>query len=329
MKLYTTALLMPLACAAAFSLRGDTVELKTGERIEGTFKQATSAGAVIEVGGQSISIPLEKLRAIYFGAVGRTVVGPPPCASAGADSPQVPVPSAPPADVVGRGPFPFYGVVPMTNPKPVEKTPNVIVVKALSPVLTSGVGNGVYSIGGEVTAPHVIYKIDPEYTEEARKANYSGTMVLYVEVDKDGHSQNVRVLKGIGLGLDEKAIEAVNKWRFEPGLKDGKPVVVRAQIEVSFRLMRAPHHLEYRVTGTASGASLTYRNETGGTEQLKVKLPWSLPFDTVSGRILYLAAQKQGRGGTIRSEILVDSVSYQHAESTSSYGIASVNGVVP
>lgn len=100
-----------------------------------------------------------------------------------------------------------------------------------------GVGGGVYRVGGGVTAPAVLYKIDPEYSEEARKAKYSGTVVLYIEVDQTGHARNLRVVKGIGLGLDEKAIEAVNKWRFKPGLKDGKPVVVAAHIEVNFRLL--------------------------------------------------------------------------------------------
>jgi TonB family protein len=100
-----------------------------------------------------------------------------------------------------------------------------------------GMGGGVYRVGGGVTAPAVLYKIDPEYSEEARKAKYSGTVVLYIEVDQTGHAKNLRVVKGIGLGLDEKAIEAVTKWRFKPGLKDGKPVVVAAHIEVNFRLL--------------------------------------------------------------------------------------------
>jgi TonB family protein len=100
-----------------------------------------------------------------------------------------------------------------------------------------GVGGGAYSIGGGVSPPSVLYRVDPEYSEEARKAKYSGTVVLYIEVDTSGHASNIRVLKAIGLGLDEKAIDAVNKWRFKPGLKDGKPVKVRAQIEVNFRLL--------------------------------------------------------------------------------------------
>lgn len=100
-----------------------------------------------------------------------------------------------------------------------------------------GFGGGVFRVGGGVSAPVVLYKVDPEYSDEARKAKYSGTVVLYIEVDTTGKARNIRVVRGIGLGLDEKAIEAVNKWRFKPGLKDGKPVVVAAHIEVNFRLL--------------------------------------------------------------------------------------------
>jgi TonB family protein len=100
-----------------------------------------------------------------------------------------------------------------------------------------GFGGGVFRVGGGVSAPVVLYKVDPEYSDEARKAKYSGTVVLYIEVDQAGKARNIRVVKGIGLGLDEKAVEAVQKWKFKPGLKDGKPVVVAAHIEVNFRLL--------------------------------------------------------------------------------------------
>ncbi|MGH9658753.1 MAG: energy transducer TonB [Bryobacteraceae bacterium] len=100
-----------------------------------------------------------------------------------------------------------------------------------------GVGGGVFRVGGGVTAPLILYKIDPEYSEEARKAKYSGTVILYIEVDATGRARNLRIVKGIGLGLDEKAIEAVNKWKFKPGLRDGRPVIVAAHIEVNFRLL--------------------------------------------------------------------------------------------
>ncbi len=100
-----------------------------------------------------------------------------------------------------------------------------------------GIGGGVYRIGGGVSAPTLLYKVEPEYSEEARKAKHQGTVVLYIVVDDKGTPQKLRVIRPIGLGLDEKAIEAVQKWRFKPGLKDGRPVSVAATIEVNFRLL--------------------------------------------------------------------------------------------
>jgi TonB family protein len=100
-----------------------------------------------------------------------------------------------------------------------------------------GVGGGVFRVGGGVTAPALLYKVEPEYSEEARKAKYQGTVLLYVEVDPSGRATNIKVARSLGLGLDEKAIEAVKKWKFKPGYKDGKPVTVAATIEVNFRLL--------------------------------------------------------------------------------------------
>jgi TonB family protein len=100
-----------------------------------------------------------------------------------------------------------------------------------------GVGGGVYRVGGGVTAPVLLFKKEPEYSEEARKAKYQGTVLLYIEVDPSGKATNIRVQHSLGLGLDEKAIEAVRQWKFKPGYKDGKPVTVAATIEVNFRLL--------------------------------------------------------------------------------------------
>ncbi len=100
-----------------------------------------------------------------------------------------------------------------------------------------GVGGGVYRVGGGVTAPALLFKKEPEYSEEARKAKYSGTVLLYIEVDTSGKATNIKVVRSLGLGLDEKAMEAVRQWKFKPGYKDGKPVTVAATIEVNFRLL--------------------------------------------------------------------------------------------
>jgi periplasmic protein TonB len=100
-----------------------------------------------------------------------------------------------------------------------------------------GFGGAVFRVGGGVTAPTLLQKVEPEYSEAARKAKHQGTVLLYVEVDPSGRAVNVRVQRSLGLGLDEKAVEAVKKWRFRPGTKDGKPVTVAATIEVNFRLL--------------------------------------------------------------------------------------------
>jgi TonB family protein len=89
----------------------------------------------------------------------------------------------------------------------------------------------------DTTLPTLIFKKDPEYSEEARKAKYSGTVVLNVEVNESGLVSSIRVIKGVGLGLDEKAIEAVGRWRFNPAQKGGKPVAVQTQVAVNFRLL--------------------------------------------------------------------------------------------
>jgi len=99
-----------------------------------------------------------------------------------------------------------------------------------------GTGGGAFRVGGGVSAPKVIYQPDPEYSEEARKAKFSGTCVLWLVVGPDGKPRDIRVSRTLGLGLDEKAIEAVKSWRFEPAMKDGKPVSVMINVEVSFRL---------------------------------------------------------------------------------------------
>jgi TonB family protein len=86
-------------------------------------------------------------------------------------------------------------------------------------------------------APALLYKVEPEYSEEARSAKYSGTVLLGMVVDVDGVAKDIDIVKGLGLGLDEKAVEAIRKWKFRPGEKDGLPVPVRATIEVNFKLL--------------------------------------------------------------------------------------------
>jgi TonB family protein len=99
-----------------------------------------------------------------------------------------------------------------------------------------GIGGGAYRVGGGVSAPRALYAPDPEYSEEARKAKWQGTVVLWVVIGPDGKPRDVRVQRSLGMGLDEKAIEAVRSWKFEPAKKDGQPVAVQVNVEVNFRL---------------------------------------------------------------------------------------------
>lgn len=112
---------------------------------------------------------------------------------------------------------------------------------AAAPVRASGrggggVGGGVFRVGGGVSAPRAIYTPDPEYSEEARKARQQGTVVLWIVIDREGKPREARVVRSLGMGLDERAIDAVRRWRFEPAQKDGRPVAVQVNVEVSFRL---------------------------------------------------------------------------------------------
>jgi len=92
-------------------------------------------------------------------------------------------------------------------------------------------------LGGGVVAPVVLYRVDPEFSEEARKAKYQGTVVLTIEVGADGRPHGIRIVSGLGWGLDEKAIEAVSQWKFKPATRNGRPVPAPATIEVNFRLL--------------------------------------------------------------------------------------------
>jgi periplasmic protein TonB len=96
---------------------------------------------------------------------------------------------------------------------------------------------GSFPVRGVVTEPVLLWKIEPDYTEEARKARLQGVVVLRVEVDELGRPRNITVGQGLGLGLDERAMEAVRQWKFKPGYAQGRPVVTRAVIEVNFRLL--------------------------------------------------------------------------------------------
>ncbi len=96
--------------------------------------------------------------------------------------------------------------------------------------------DGVYRVGKGVTPPRPLKRVDPEYTDEAKEAKLEGVVVVYVVIEEDGRAHNIRVIRSLGRGLDERAMEAVEQWEFEPGKKDGKPVKVGATIEINFRM---------------------------------------------------------------------------------------------
>jgi len=94
----------------------------------------------------------------------------------------------------------------------------------------------VLKVGGAVLPPKLIHHPNPKYSKEARNAKFQGVCVLWLVVGTDGKPHDIRVKRTLGLGLDEEAIKAVKKWTFEPARKDGQPVAVQINVEVSFKL---------------------------------------------------------------------------------------------
>lgn len=101
---------------------------------------------------------------------------------------------------------------------------------------SGGMGGGVRSIGGSVSAPVVLFAAEPVFSEEARKSKVGGNVRVYLQVEKDGRPSHVRVIQGIGMGLDERALEAVKQYRFKPAMENGKPVIVEMNVEVTFTI---------------------------------------------------------------------------------------------
>lgn len=98
------------------------------------------------------------------------------------------------------------------------------------------VGGSLRIIGGGVSAPVVLFKPEPEFSEEARRAKVAGNVIVYLQVDEQGRPRNVRVVRGIGMGLDQKALAAVQQYRFRPAMEDGHPVRVEMQVDVGFQI---------------------------------------------------------------------------------------------
>jgi protein TonB len=97
-------------------------------------------------------------------------------------------------------------------------------------------GGGIRAIGGGVSSPELIFKVDPEFSEEARKAKFMGNVLVNLVVDQNGNPRNVHVLRGVGMGLDQKAVDAVKQYKFRPAKEGGKPVAVELNVEVDFQI---------------------------------------------------------------------------------------------
>ncbi|MFP5236549.1 MAG: energy transducer TonB [Acidobacteriota bacterium] len=99
-----------------------------------------------------------------------------------------------------------------------------------------GYGGGIMSVGGGVSAPVLLHSVEPEFTEQARQAGFQGSVAIQLIVDSQGNPQNVHVTRHLGMGLDEKAVEAVHQYRFKPAMYQGHPVAVQIIIDVDFHL---------------------------------------------------------------------------------------------
>jgi len=106
----------------------------------------------------------------------------------------------------------------------------------LGPGSGGNTGGGAYSIGGDVSAPRLIYQVDPEFSEEARKAKFQGEVLVALVVDASGRPTQVHVIRPVGMGLDEKAVEAVRQYKFAPAKKGGNPVPVMLNVAVNFQI---------------------------------------------------------------------------------------------
>jgi TonB family protein len=106
----------------------------------------------------------------------------------------------------------------------------------VGPGTGGGIGGGVFNVGGGVSEPVLLTQIQPEYSDDGRKARIQGTVELLIIVTADGTVKFDNVRKNLGYGLDQKAIDAVKKWKFAPGKKDGKPVATYVSVLVNFSL---------------------------------------------------------------------------------------------
>ncbi len=99
-----------------------------------------------------------------------------------------------------------------------------------------GAGSEVFKIGGDVSPPRPTHRPEPPYSQKARMVQYEGTTVLLVVVNSRGDVEQERVVKPLGLGLDQNALRTMHTWKFTPAMRKGTPVSVRVRVEITFRL---------------------------------------------------------------------------------------------
>lgn len=119
-------------------------------------------------------------------------------------------------------------------------TPSDTAVYPMCRAIATSSPEKLFHVGGGVSAPHVISRVDPKYSEPARTARIEGVSVLNLVVDKDGFPRNVCVLRPLNDDLDQNAARAVSQWRFSPSMLEGQPVSVLISVEVAFHLTRKP-----------------------------------------------------------------------------------------
>src|ERR1051326_6053328 len=162
-----------------------------------------------------------------------------------------------------------------------------VLAAAQTPALPVGGQVGVNSAVRPDVMPRVIYKCEPEYSEEARIARMQGTALVHVLVDTAGIPRDLRVVRTLGLGLDEKALEAARCWRFSPGKREGSPVPVEATIEMNFRFSQDSGSwrstgADFKIPGGGSRPRVvmaSYPNPAGADEKASVTPSFDIDED--------------------------------------------------
>jgi TonB family protein len=106
----------------------------------------------------------------------------------------------------------------------------------IGPGSGGGTGGGPFRPGSGITPPRLLHEVRADYTDQARLRNITGDVLLEIVVRRDGSVGDVKVLKGLGAGLEDRAVQAVQQWRFSPATRLGTPVDVIVEVAVEFKL---------------------------------------------------------------------------------------------